>query len=177
MLAPTGSDLVKYDVGTTFAGFHYDLNFLTIHGKSRYPGLYIWLRNWKKILVKIPTGCLLLQAGSMFEHLTGGYVLSGYHEVIYTEGTKLALEKAKEEAAKGKERILWRVSSTFFSHLRYNVDISPMPELEGFYVKDEAKRKYKVMTAHEKLIEELVAINLAPHIKEQQDDFIAEPPF
>ena len=59
-LAPTASDLVKFDVGTIFAGFHYDLNFLTIHGKSRYPGLFIWLRNWKKRSVKIPEGCLLL---------------------------------------------------------------------------------------------------------------------
>ena len=60
LLAPTGSDLEKYDVGTTFAGFHYDLNFLTVHGKSRYPGLFVWLRNWKKRAVKIPNGCLLL---------------------------------------------------------------------------------------------------------------------
>lgn len=60
LLAPTGSDLQKYDVGTTFAGFHYDLNFLTIHGKSRFPGLYIWLRNMTKVAVKIPNGCLLL---------------------------------------------------------------------------------------------------------------------
>jgi hypothetical protein len=60
LLAPTGSDLQKYEVGTTFAGFHYDFNFLTIHGKSRYPGLFIWLRNWKKFAVKIPDGCLLL---------------------------------------------------------------------------------------------------------------------
>jgi hypothetical protein len=60
LLAPTGSDLQKYDVGTTFAGFHYDLNFLTIHGKSRFPGLFVWLRNMKKIAVKVPDGCLLL---------------------------------------------------------------------------------------------------------------------
>ena len=60
LLAPTGSDLQKYDIGTTFAGFHYDLNFISIHGKSRYPGLYIWLRNMRKIAVKIPPGCLLL---------------------------------------------------------------------------------------------------------------------
>jgi isopenicillin N synthase-like dioxygenase len=59
LLAPTGSDLEKYEVGTSFAGFHYDLNFLTIHGKSRYPGLYVWLRNNKKVPVKIPQGCLL----------------------------------------------------------------------------------------------------------------------
>jgi hypothetical protein len=44
-LAPTGSDLNKFEVGTVFAGFHYDLNFLTIHGKSRYPGLFAWLQN------------------------------------------------------------------------------------------------------------------------------------
>lgn len=60
LLAPTASDLCKYDVGTAFAGFHYDLNFITCHGKSRYPGLFIWLRNWKKQAVKIPQGCLLM---------------------------------------------------------------------------------------------------------------------
>lgn len=54
LLSPTASDLVKHDVGTAFAGFHYDLNFLTCHGKSRYPGLFIWLRNWKKLACKIP---------------------------------------------------------------------------------------------------------------------------
>ena len=48
LLAPTGSDLEKWDVGTAFAGFHYDLNFLTCHGKSRYPGLYVWLRDMRK---------------------------------------------------------------------------------------------------------------------------------
>jgi len=67
LLAPTASDLQKYEVGTAFAGFHYDLNFLTIHGKSRYPGLFVWLRNWKKMACKIPNGCLLMQAGIMFE--------------------------------------------------------------------------------------------------------------
>ena len=78
-----------------------------------------------------------MQAGAMFEHITGGYVLSGYHEVVYTEATKAALEKAKEEQSEGKERILWRVSSTLFSHLRYNVDISPMPELSDYYSKED----------------------------------------
>ena len=97
LLAPTGSDLVRNDVGTTLAGFHYDIAFLTVHGKSRYPGLYVWLRNWKRVPVKIPKGCLLLQAGSSFEHITGGYVLSGYHEVMYTEDTKRVLENVKEE--------------------------------------------------------------------------------
>lgn len=157
LLSPTGSDLARYDVGTTFAGFHYDLNFLTIHGKSRYPGLFVWLRGLKKVSVKVPPGCLFLQAGSMFEHLTGGYVLSGFHEVIYTEATKAAFDKAKSEG-----KISWRVSSTLFSHLRYNVDISPLPEMIGFYDEATARTKYPPMTAHEKLMEELRAINLAP---------------
>lgn len=52
----------------------------------------------QKIAVKIPAGCLLLQAGSMFEHITGGYVLAGFHEVVYTEATKEAMEKAKEDS-------------------------------------------------------------------------------
>jgi isopenicillin N synthase-like dioxygenase len=91
LLAPTASDLQKYDIGTAFANFHYDLNFITVHGKSRYPGLYIWTRKWTKMPVKIPQGCLLLQAGIMLEHMTGGYILAGYHEVIYTDKTKEVL--------------------------------------------------------------------------------------
>jgi hypothetical protein len=48
LLAPTGSDLHVHKYGkkgTVLAGYHYDLNFLTIHGKSRFPGLNIWLRD------------------------------------------------------------------------------------------------------------------------------------
>jgi isopenicillin N synthase-like dioxygenase len=101
LLAPTGTDLQRYPVGTSLAGFHYDIALLTAHGKSRYPGLFVWLRNWKKIPVKVPKGCLLIQAGSTFEHITGGYVLSGYHEVIYTEETKQAMMKAQQEIMEG----------------------------------------------------------------------------
>jgi len=116
----------------------------------------------QKVAVKIPPGCLLLQAGAMFEHMTGGYVLAGYHEVIYTEATRAALDRAKQELAEGKNRILWRVSSTLFSHIRYNVDLSPLPEMIVFYDEAEARAKYRKMTAHEKLMEEPQAINLAP---------------
>ena len=97
LLAPTGSDPEKNDVGTVFAGFHYDISFMTVHGKSRYPGLLIWTRDWKKRPVKIPEGCLLCQSGTTFEHITGGYVMSGYHEVIYTDATKEIMEKKKLE--------------------------------------------------------------------------------
>ena len=60
LLAPTGSDLEKNPVGTVFAGWHYDISFMTIHGKSRYPGLSVWTRDMKKRTVKIPPGCLLV---------------------------------------------------------------------------------------------------------------------
>jgi hypothetical protein len=64
LLAPTGSDLSKYGhLNNVFAGYHYDLNFLTIHGRSRFPGLFIWLKDGRKVSVKVPEGCLLLQAG------------------------------------------------------------------------------------------------------------------
>jgi len=93
LLAPTGSDLEKFNQeGTVFAGFHYDIAFLTIHGKSRYPGLSVWTREWKKKAVRIPEGCLFVQAGLSFEHITGGYVLAGFHEVVYNEATRNAYE-------------------------------------------------------------------------------------
>jgi hypothetical protein len=53
-LGPTGSDLVKFDVGTVLVGFHYDFNFMTIHGKSRYPGLISWLRTGERFTVQVP---------------------------------------------------------------------------------------------------------------------------
>ena len=95
LLAPTGSDLEKNDVGTVFAGWHYDISLMTVHGKSRYPGLLIWTRDWKKRPVKIPEGCLLVQSGTSFEHITGGYIPAGYHEVIYTDATREVVNKKK----------------------------------------------------------------------------------
>jgi hypothetical protein len=61
----------------------------------------------------------------------------------------------------GKHRSHWRISSTLFSHLRYNVDIRPLPEMTVFF-ENESTKKYPSMTAHEKLCEELAAVNLAP---------------
>ena len=90
LLAPTASDLVKYGKkDTILAGFHSDLNFLTIHGRSRYPGLHIWARNTgKRIPVKIPPGNnLLVQAGKQLEHITGGLIKAGFHEVVVNDQT------------------------------------------------------------------------------------------
>ncbi|KAL3133074.1 hypothetical protein ABBQ38_006976 [Trebouxia sp. C0009 RCD-2024] len=88
LLAPTGADLEAHNsLNMCYAGYHYDLNFLTIHGKSRFPGLFVWLRDGKRVAVKIPAGCLFIQAGKQLEWLTGGYVKAGMHEVGHTTFT------------------------------------------------------------------------------------------
>jgi isopenicillin N synthase-like dioxygenase len=62
LLAPTGSNFNKFnEKNTVLAGFHYDLNLFTIHGKSRFPGLFLWTREGVKTSVEIPDGCLLIQ--------------------------------------------------------------------------------------------------------------------
>ncbi|GLB35893.1 putative clavaminate synthase-like protein [Lyophyllum shimeji] len=129
LLAPTASDLVKYGKeDTILAGFHSDLNFLTIHGRSRYPGLHIWARNTgKRIPVRIPAGnYLLVQAGKQLEHITGGLIKAGYHEVVVNEKTVSVIEARK---AQFPDRPLIRISSTFFWHLSSDYDLAPIPEL------------------------------------------------
>ncbi|KAI0080335.1 Clavaminate synthase-like protein [Panus rudis PR-1116 ss-1] len=130
LLAPTASDLVKYSKkDTILAGFHTDLNFLTIHGRSRYPGLNIWARNTgKRIPVRFPpTGrYLLVQAGKQLEHLSGGLIKAGYHEVVVNDATLEAVERRKRE---NPDRPLIRISSTFFWHLSSDYDLAPIPLL------------------------------------------------
>lgn len=129
LLAPTASDLVKYGAkDTILAGFHTDLNFLTIHGRSRYPGLNIWARNTgSRIAVKIPPGNnLLVQAGKQIEYITGGLIKAGYHEVVINEKTVETIEKRKVEFP---DRPLVRISSTLFWHLNSDHDLAPVPAL------------------------------------------------
>jgi isopenicillin N synthase-like dioxygenase len=129
MLAPTGSDLsVHGELGTILAGFHSDLDFLTIHGRSRFPGLEIWDAQGQGRMVKIPPGCLLLQAGMQCEYLTGGLIKAGYHQVTVLPQTLEAIQIQKE-----KQRPLWRVSSTLFSHIASDQVLEP---LEGFESSD-----------------------------------------
>lgn len=79
LLAPTGVDLSKHPkLDTPIAGYHKDLNLLTGHGKARYPGLFLWLRNGKRVPARIPDGCVLLQAGMQLERLTGALFLFAY---------------------------------------------------------------------------------------------------
>lgn len=152
LLAPTGSDLGRHNaIGTIFAGFHYDLNLMTIHGKSRFPGLFIWLRDGTRVPVKVPDGCLLIQAGKQLEWLTGGQITAGFHEVIVTEDTLKTVEKAKQE-----NRSLWRVSSTLFSHVASDKMLVPF---EPFATKT-ALEKYPPTLAGDQVSKELKMIKL-----------------
>ncbi|KAI9330740.1 hypothetical protein BDR26DRAFT_824758 [Obelidium mucronatum] len=122
LLAPTGSDLEEYgSLGTVLAGFHTDLNFLTIHGKSRFPGLNIWNRDGEKMLASVPDGCLLVQAGRQLEYLTGGHIAAGYHEVVVVESTLEAIKRQRE-----RKRPLWRISSTLFFHVASDNELYPI---------------------------------------------------
>ncbi|CAM8961094.1 unnamed protein product [Rhodiola kirilowii] len=152
LLAPTGSDLSRHGhEGVVFAGYHYDLNFLTIHGKSRFPGLNIWLRNGQKVDVKVPVGCLLIQTGKQIEWLTAGECIAGMHEVVVSKRTIDAIKAAQEQ-----NRSLWRVSSTLFAHIASDNVLKPL----GHFSKSELASQYHPITAGEYVEQELSIINL-----------------
>ncbi|XP_073010315.1 uncharacterized protein [Typha latifolia] len=152
LLAPTGSDLQRHgSEGTVFAGYHYDLNFLTIHGRSRFPGLSIWLRSGQKMEVKVPVGCLLIQTGKQLEWLTGGECLAGMHEVVVTKRTLQAVALARQQT-----RSLWRVSSTLFAHIASDAMLKPL----GHFAETSNTTNYPPICAGDYVEKELSVINL-----------------
>jgi len=56
----------------------------------------------KKKRVRIPDGCLLIQAGIQLQYLTGGKCLAGFHEVVYTPEVKAQIEQIKKDNEKIK---------------------------------------------------------------------------
>lgn len=152
LLAPTGSNLAVHNqIDSVLAGFHSDLNFLTIHGKSRYPGLFIWTREGRRLPVRVPPGYLLVQAGKQIEYLTGGHVLAGFHEVIVTpEALKLSLENQ----AAGKSA--WRISTTCFGHIQSDQLLQPLPPFKS----PETLAKYPPILTGDQVQMELKAIAL-----------------
>eukprot|EP00834_Sanchytrium_tribonematis_P007034 NODE_583_length_5729_cov_0.479574.p1 type:complete len:363 gc:universal NODE_583_length_5729_cov_0.479574:4894-3806(-) len=144
LLAPTGSDLSNVETGNVLAAFHSDMNLITVHGKSRFPGLFIWTRDLQKVPVVLENGDLLMQAGKQLQMLTNDQVLAGYHEVIVTEKTLDARNRQFQ-----LNRPLWRVSSTLFLHshpdLYLKPLIGPVDETKeyvraGQYLNDKLKR-------------------------------------
>jgi isopenicillin N synthase-like dioxygenase len=67
-----------------------------------------------------------VQAGKQLEHMTGGLVKAGYHEVVVNDKTVQVIEDRK---ARLPERPLVRISSTFFWHLSSDHDLQPVPAL------------------------------------------------
>ena len=59
--------------------------------------------------------------------------MAGYHEVVYNEKCKEVVNKKLLENENGANNILWRISSTLFSHLRYDVDLEPLPEMSNLH--------------------------------------------
>ncbi|CAI5506967.1 unnamed protein product [Closterium sp. Naga37s-1] len=152
LLAPTGSDLGEHgSPGTVLAGYHADLNFLTIHGRCRFPGLRIWLRDGTCCRVSVPDDCLLLQAGKQMEWLTGGEVSAGMHEVVVDEGTVAAVQRAQQQGCS-----LWRVSSTVFAHIASDEVLTPI----GHFATSKLAPSFPPKPAGEFVEEELAAIQL-----------------
>lgn len=108
--------------------------------------------------MRIPDGCLLLQAGMQFEYLTGGEFLAGFHEVILTEEVLKVVEAKKQENKQlgFDKHKLWRVSSTLFSQIRQNVILEPI----GKYKNTNTSKKYPPILTRDQVAEELKAISL-----------------
>lgn len=154
LLAPTGSDMNLFadKVGTSIAGYHYDLNILTIHGRARYPGLFVWTRTGQRIPVVVPEGYLLIQSGIQLEHLTAGEIRRGMHEVVVSKETTAAACRAREAGAS-----MWRVSSTLFAHVRSDASLAPL----GRFAANADVTLYPDIRAGVQVAEELKALELA----------------
>ncbi|CAD8121029.1 unnamed protein product [Paramecium sonneborni] len=141
LLSPIGCDLQKHQINTRFSGYHYDLNFITVHTKSRFPGLFVWLPNGKRVELRIPEKTILFQPGKLFEFMTGGIYKAGYHEALLTE-------EAKKESIKLNKK--WRVTSTIFIMLNDNTILQPMN-----YFKNLNIQKYEAISVKEQFKKEL----------------------
>jgi len=106
----------------------------------------------KKLQVKVPDNCLLLQAGKQFEWLTGGYVLAGFHEVVVVQDTLKAVDRVKSIGGS-----LWRISSTLFGHIASDQTLQPL----GKFKTQESLNKYPPTKAGHQVKQELELIKLA----------------
>ena len=174
LLAPTGSDLGKHSrPGTVLAGCHADLNLLTVHGRGRLPGLFVWPRGGgERVGVRVPDGCLLLQAGMQLEYLTAGTIVAGMHEVL---ATPEALERVAasrggggagagggEEGGARRPASAWRVSSTVFGHVASDRVLRPLApfDVDADAAPGAAEEKWPPVLAGDFVSRELEAIAL-----------------
>jgi isopenicillin N synthase-like dioxygenase len=118
--------------------------------------LYVWLRSGQKMAVKVPQGCLLIQAGQQMEYVTGGYIKAGYHEVVVDDSTRAAAARARRE---GKS--LWRVSSTMFGTVRSDAKLTPLER----FASEPLAHQYPPLPAGQQVLNELMAIGMAEELK------------
>lgn len=83
--------------------------------------------------------------------MTGGEIEAGFHEVVVTEKTLEAAEKAKKDG-----RSLWRVSSTMFSQIRLDEVLEPL----GQFSDKERREMYPPTVTYEQVADELKNIGL-----------------
>lgn len=153
LLAPTGTDLMKYGrPGTVHAGVHDDLNIASAHGQANHPGLIAWLRDGTSIPVRIERGWLLVQAGQQMEHATGGVVHCGLHEVVATE--ELA-RRVADACATGDEQP-WRVSTTLFGHMNSDDMLEPL----GLFADSPHAANYPPMRVGDQVAREINRLQL-----------------
>lgn len=153
MFSSTGSNLFKYGrPGTVLGGWHDDFDFMSIHSKSNFPGLRAWTRQGVPLWVKVPDGCLIIQAGQQFEYLTGGQVLCGLHEVVANDEMERGIHEAEAWAM-----VPWRVSTTLFGHVANDQVLQPL----GHFATEESLTKYPPMDAGAQCQRELQLTGMA----------------
>ena len=82
--SPPGVNLEKIKKGDMMTSFHRDFDVLTIHGKTRFPGLLVWTKDGERFKPAVPDEHFLIHGGRQLEWLTGGYLMPAYHEVYYS---------------------------------------------------------------------------------------------
>ncbi|MSR84963.1 isopenicillin N synthase family oxygenase [Candidatus Uhrbacteria bacterium] len=147
LFAPTGVNLAQLgEPGTVHAALHRDIGFITAHGRSNAPGLFLWKRNGERIPARIQKNCILAQVAQQLAHVMGGQGLDGMHEVVAVKEAQPVIERMR---AAGEEP--WRVSTTFFFHMASDCMIAPL----GPFRTDEALAKYPPIRVGDQIMYEL----------------------
>ena len=122
--------------------------------------------------VRVPDGCLLLQAGMQLEYLTAGTIEAGMHEVL---ATPEALERVAasrggggagagggEEGGARRPASAWRVSSTVFGHVASDRVLRPLApfDVDADAAPGAAEEKWPPVLAGDFVSRELEAIAL-----------------
>lgn len=125
LLAPTGANMTRYAHGTVLALAHYDFNGpFTLHLQSNCPGLIAWTADGIPFLVRVPEGCVLVQAGRGLEWMTGGCIMAGFHEVVRLP----AADEFVRQRCLGAGRPGIRTTTTLFAHCASDQPLAVLPK-------------------------------------------------